>query len=462
MTEFWEFLDWTRLQKMQELARGISNFKFLKKYFKKGGFVFNVGTMMAGNLSAQLVGILLAPIITRLYLPEHFGIVAVIFSIVAVLSVISCMRYEMAVVLPKTQKEAQNLIALCLALILLVSLVSLLTIPFVNEWVETVTQVKGISIFLYFVPLGILVRGLEMAFRFWFTREKKFPFIAKTRMIIPLSTNGIKIAAGLLVGSSVIWLIIGNIIGVSIVAAIFAVAFLQNNYQRFINSIKWQEIRVVAREYDSFPKYNSFTALMNTLSQNLPAFLFAYYFPFEFVGFYALAGRVLKKPVQLVSNSIRNVFLQRVAEIQNKGRSPRSSFIKTTMVLVVAGMIPFGILTISGEWIFSIVFGTKWATAGYYAKFLCPWLFCLFINPPALTIITVNQKLFQLMVFNVLLLLFRGIAIVLGYHILPDPWVAVALFSSVGVIYNVLLILYAFKLTGTINLVGTKQSNVKA
>lgn len=427
---------------------GINNLVFLKKYFKKGGFVFNVGTLMAGNVSGQFVSLLLAPVITRLYLPEHFGVLAVIMSFVSVASVISCMRYETAVVLPKTEEKAQNLIALCLALTLTVSLVLLVFLLFLSERVELWVQMKGIRIFLYLIPLGVLASGLQMTFNSWFTRKKNFALLAKTSIITQLSASGIKIAAALLVGSSALWLIFGNIIGMFVVVFFFAMVFLQNDYKQFKNSITWREVREVAQEYKNFPKYNSATAFMNSISQNIPALLFAYYFSIETVGFYALAARILKKPVLLVSGSVRGVFYQRLAEMQTKGESQRTNFLKTTISLAVAGIIPFGIIIISGEWIFSLVFGAKWAVAGFYARILSPWLFLVLINPPATSVILVKQKLANYMIFNVLLLSTRIFAIIFGYFISSDPWVAIALFSGCGFIANLMLIFYAYRLTG--------------
>jgi O-antigen/teichoic acid export membrane protein len=435
------------MHKMQESIIEMYSPKFIQKYFRKGGFILNVGTMMTGTVSAQIVVFLLAPVITRLYLPEHFGIMAVTMSFVNVLSVISCLRYEKAVVLPEGDEQAQNLITVCLALTIILSLVSLITIPFVNDWLESYFKVKNLKIFFYLVPLGVLAKGLEMTFRYWFARKKNFALIAKAIFIIPLSASGIKIAAGFLIGSSALWLILGDMIGIFIVVAIFATIFLQNNYHKFKTAISRQEILSAAREYDNFPKYNSATALMGALSTNLPALLFAYFFSVEFVGFYALAARILKKPIQLVSRSMRDVFFQKVAELQNKGKNLRSNYLKAIALLVVIGIIPFGFIAVAGEWIFSFVFGAKWAITGFYAKILAPWLFFMFINPPALGIITVNQRLSTLMVINALLLLFRGIAIILGYYISPDPWVAVALFSGVGAVVNFFLILYAYKLT---------------
>jgi O-antigen/teichoic acid export membrane protein len=435
------------MHKMQESTLEINRPKFLQKYFKKGGFFLNVGTMMAGNASAQIVVLLLAPVITRLYLPEHFGVMAVIVSFVNVVSAISCLRYEKAVILPVEDEQAQNLITVCLALTFMLSLVSFISVPFANDRIESYFRINGLKNFIYLVPLGVLAKGLVITFRSWFARKKNFALIAKAIVIIPLSASAIKIGAGLMIGSSALWLILGDMIGVFIAVGIFVIIFLQNNYQQFKNNLSRQEILSTARKYDKFPKYSSGSALMGALSANMPAVLFAYFFSAEFVGFYALAARILKKPVQLISKSINDVYFQKVAELQNKGKNLRSNYLKAIALLVVLGIIPFGLIAIAGEWIFSFVFGAKWAITGLYAKFLSPWLFLMFINPPALSIIMVRQMLSKLMVFNALLLLFRGIAIILGYYLSPDPWVAVALFSAVGAVANLWLILYAYKLT---------------
>jgi O-antigen/teichoic acid export membrane protein len=402
---------------------------------------------MAGTVLAQTVALVSAPVLTRLYLPEHFGVVAVFISIVSVLSVISCLQYEIAVVLPKSEEKSQNLIAICLALNFKISLILMFIVPYVSEQVELWVQVKGIGAFLYLVPVVVFANGLERTFRHWFTRKKSFAFIAKMRVILPLSANGIKIAAGLLVGSSALWIIMGDIIGMFIVAAIFAIAFMKNYYQQFKNSITRREIWAVAQEYNKFPKYHSFTRFMNALSANLPAILFAFFFSFEFVGYYALARKILTKPIQLVSESVRSVFFQRAAEIRGKGGNPKSEFVKTTVALAAVSVVPFSIIMIWGEWIFSVIFGAEWAIAGFYAKLLSPWLFLMFINPPASQVILVEQKLFFLLILQILLLSFRSLAVLCGYYISPDPWVAVALLSSVGVIVNLILILYAYKLT---------------
>ncbi|MDI6867844.1 hypothetical protein [Methanoculleus sp.] len=62
----------------------------------------------------RLITILAAPVIARLYGPEAFGFLAIFTSITSIIGVVACMRYELAIMLPKTDEEAANLLGLCL------------------------------------------------------------------------------------------------------------------------------------------------------------------------------------------------------------------------------------------------------------------------------------------------------------------------------------------------------------
>ncbi len=47
--------------------------------------------------------------------------------------------------------------------------------------------------------------------------------------------------------------------------------------------------------------------------------------------------------LSLASAAVRRVYLQRAASIHNDGRSLRGSLVKTTLVLAVIGIVPFGL-----------------------------------------------------------------------------------------------------------------------
>lgn len=421
-----------------------------QKYFKPGGFVANVGTILAGNVSAQVVGFLALPIITRLYSPNDFGLLTLISSFIALLSVIASLRYEISIVLPRTDSQAQSVLVLCLIMVSGYSLFLLFIIPFLKDYIDAWFNIEGLSNLLWLVPIGVLITGFNNPFSYWYIRKKKYYLLSKCRFTASVTTAGIKISAGLLFGSIAFWLIAGNVIGLLLAVVILGLNFINEYFHGFRKNISKQKIVDAAKEFKKFPTFNAPTAFFNELSGNIPNFLFAFYFSFEVVGFYGLASSILRKPISLLSDAIRKVFLQKVSELQSASKSLRESFVKATLGLAVLGIIPFGGITVGGEWIFSIFFGKEWATAGYYSQLLAPWLFLGFINPPATQIILAKQKLSFDLKWNITVLIFRTLSIIVASFISSEAWVAVALFSIVGTVANLYLIIYVFFISDSI------------
>ena len=77
-------------------------------------FASDVLKLAGGTAFAQALAILASPLITRLYGPEAFGLAALFTSIVGIVGVVACLRYELAIMLPKRDEEAANLLGLSL------------------------------------------------------------------------------------------------------------------------------------------------------------------------------------------------------------------------------------------------------------------------------------------------------------------------------------------------------------
>ena len=91
---------WTTMLKTFTYA--ISKRRFLKQ----------VGILLSGTVLAQGLIAVSSPIITRLYLPEALGIVAVFTSIINLASSLASLAYPQAVPLPKTDREAVRILQL--------------------------------------------------------------------------------------------------------------------------------------------------------------------------------------------------------------------------------------------------------------------------------------------------------------------------------------------------------------
>ncbi len=78
----------------------------------KSEFSKNVLTLMTGTTIAQAIPIAISPILTRIYTPEDFGVLAIFMAITAITGSISNAKYEQAIVLPKKEGEAINILFL--------------------------------------------------------------------------------------------------------------------------------------------------------------------------------------------------------------------------------------------------------------------------------------------------------------------------------------------------------------
>ena len=83
-------------------------------------------TLLAGGALAQALPLLLGPWLTRLYSPDDWGRYALFSAVAANLGVIACGRYEYALPLAADDAQARDLMALCLHLLLAVTLLSVL------------------------------------------------------------------------------------------------------------------------------------------------------------------------------------------------------------------------------------------------------------------------------------------------------------------------------------------------
>ena len=80
----------------------------LRRLLPKNAFARGISLLVGGTAGAQLLTILAAPALTRQYGPEDFGLLAVYASLLALIGVISSLRYELAIPLPVGDAEAAS------------------------------------------------------------------------------------------------------------------------------------------------------------------------------------------------------------------------------------------------------------------------------------------------------------------------------------------------------------------
>jgi lipopolysaccharide exporter len=403
-----------------------------KKPTEKASFTLNTLIVMAGTSIGALVTIIASPILTRYFSPEAFGTFAVFTSIFSLISIIACMRYELAIVLPKSEDEAMNILAACLLIAVLISILLIPVIWFFEPQILALFNIPDLGSYIHIIPLLVLFSGIFNALFYWNTRTRDFKRLAGARVTNSVVTNGYQLGSAFVGFVTAGALIIGSFLGSVVSTLILSVQIWKDDSTRLKNTVRWSSMVQGLRRYRNFPLYDSSSAFLNSLSWQLPVFLLAAFFSPAVVGYYSLGLRVLVFPMSLLGSSIAQNFFQKAAESKDQGTL--SHIVEQVFnVLVVLGLYPIFLLTLVGANVFIVVFGPEWGEAGVYLQILSIWAFVWFVSSPLGAVFTVLEKQAYFLKFNIVILLTRFGSLAVGGY-LGNPLVALALFSGTGIL----------------------------
>ena len=396
-------------------------------------FITNVLKLISGSVTAQFLGIILIPIITRIYNPDDFGIFQLFMSLSGILVIVSTFSYQFAIMLPKTEEDAANVTAVCIALVAVTALLTGILIMLIPENVDHIFNTPGISRYLPLLPLIIFLNGMFFVQNYWLSRKTRFGVIAGSRVSNTLTSKAFQI--GFAKWSITPFGLVGGFIAGYLFADLVMLRGIKKDIQVF-KKISIKRMKEMAIKYKKFPLFSSWSSIANTISPQVPAFLLAFFYSTSVVGYFSLANQVVNMPMGIVGSAIGQVFFQKVSEVKNGNGTGDMKVIVTEVYqkLISIGIFPMILLILLGEQIFTFAFGENWHTAGTYVKILVPWIFLVFLSSPISTLYNVYEKQTVWLIFSILLLGSRVVALVIG-GTYGSAEFALALYSFTGIVF---------------------------
>lgn len=410
----------------------------LVKKFTRSGFVRNVAIVATGTAGAQAIAMAFVPIITRLYGPETFGILGTFTAILEILLPLAALSYPIAIVLPRKNRDADNLVKISLIIAFFMSIITTVIIAiFGNSLVESF-NLQDISPYLLFLPAGMFFSVCMTVSNQLAIRKKIFKIRAKSTIIQSLVINIIKSALGFIKPSATI--LITTTVSSYLLSAIMLWPSARSKKEITIQEDKYKKTNTeLLIEYKDFAVYRTPQALLNSIGQSLPILMLSSLFGPAAAGFYALSRTVLFVPSTLLGQSVADVFYPKFVEVIHNGGDGKKLLLKTCFSLAAIGSLPYLSLILLGPWIFSIIFGAAWLEAGEYARWMSAWLYLVLVTRPIIAAIPALSLQGFFLVFEVLALIVRAASIFVGYWINESALAAVIAFSSCNIlIYGVL------------------------
>lgn len=376
---------------------------------KRQGIVREMGTLLSGNVLAQIISLAAYFALTRIFSTDDYGLYSIFYSYIEVLIILSTCKYELAIVAADSDREANAMARFTLRMNTIVSL-ALLTVALVLWQTGSLPgNLAALEWMVLLIPPMVFFCGTSRVYSFLFNRSHRYRPMAASETVNAAVGALTKIGLGLL-GVLQAGMPIGTVAGRTVGNLVYRLKM--NRLEHATKS----EQRAAARKHRDFPLYVATKDFVNTFSSNLPFLWLALYFDRAEIGLFALALTFTFRPVNILNVAFEQVLYARTAEGVRQGQNVSQMIYRFLLVLNAVSLPCFVLAWFVAEPVFSFCFGGRWAGCGVYVQTLLPWVFLMLSSTSLMFVSNVFGTQKTEFFFYVALLALRVAAIAVGIH----------------------------------------------
>ena len=401
-------------------------------------------TLALGSGVARIVGIASIPIVTRIYSPADYGLLALYISIVSILVPIATLRYSTAIPLPKTDALAINIMILGLLLIAIYSAILSSLLFLFGGTILAWFDMAELSQWWWLIVLGVAGTASYELFSLWATRKKQYKVMAKTELSQSLVGSTVKIGLGLLAFKPM-GLIIGQFFAQSAGMGGLIKASAKD-FKRLMPEINRKRVKLLAFYYRDFPYFRLPSQLLLQVSSNAPILMMASLYSRELTGQLSLAIMAISLPTGLVGQSMAKAFYAEIAAVGKRDLvKVRAITIDVQKKLFLVG-VPLTILVmIFAQPLFKLVFGPEWEVAGEYITILAPFILLQLTSSPLAQVLNITGSQRSFLLLNIVRLIGLTIIFVVVKYIDISSYLFIGVLSGYLVCYYLFQTVFVFK-----------------
>lgn len=353
--------------------------------------VRNAKSLISGSLWANLITVISAPILTRLYLPEHFGTFGIFATFVALVFPLLTLRYTLAIPVPKSDSHALSLVKLSFvsAGLLLALLTALLSTPFLSAVLP-----ESHGVILQYNALFIIAIAFFSTYEIlgsWAIRNRHINTLTVTTVTKAFWSATSKILLGLS-GIVSTGLLLGHVIQGAAGNVPLAKKFFQDMLHESASPRK-PPILAIAKRYRQFPIYRLPSQALAIFCTKSPILFMAAIYDKSIAGQFTLALMLVSLPVETLSKNASKAFYAEIAG-KNKPHSSEIARLYTNValrlsIIAIAPAVAIGVIA---PFIVPIIFGSNWDTAGMYVGWLTVGAYMMFVFSHTSHTLTIIEK----------------------------------------------------------------------
>lgn len=343
----------------------------LRSIVKSSG-VRNFTKLLSANVVAQVIGLVVYPILTRIYAPEDFGLLNLFLSIGGILVILSTAEYYNAIVLPEKKEDGLSVVSLCASMLLLTVGLVALSVFFSKEIAE-LFNMPALADYYWLMPILVLALGGWNILNYWYIRCTKYDSISSYQLTQSTLSAGGKLGlgyAGVLQGGMIYAMVVAPV--VSLLISLFSA-------RRTIGDCSmpsWLKVREAARKYRNFPCFSMPRSFINMVAGQLPVLILTPLFGAEYVGWWSMAILLGFTPISVIVRSVYQVMYQYTTDRVNHRLAIYLYFRRFTWLVLALGIPMLSVLCYFMPELTRIVLGAGWEETGVYLCWMLPWVLC--------------------------------------------------------------------------------------
>ncbi len=386
----------------------------------KSSFFRNFSALFTGLVVVQIINFLFSLQLPKYFSPANFAEFGIFTSLVFIFIEVINAKLDIAVMLGKDDDEAKKILNAAFTIAVAASSLLLLF--------ELLFAFFAPKIY-YLLPFTVLLYGVHQPILVYLNKQEKYSSINLFRIIQVLTTCVVTLV--LAIQKTEHALIYGFTAGL-LAATVFVLKFIHPK-------IDIEATKEISLKFDQFPKYGTWSSLLNNISRNSVPILLSNFFSTQLVGFYSYSTRLLNAPTGMYTSALGQVYFKKASEEDNKTlRKSTRQVIKYTFFIA---FLPSLFILFFGKELFFSLFSGEWMEAGKISQYIIIWYFLGVIASPVSCLLDAKNKLKFEFAYNLVLFLSRIAAITIG-GFLNDFYLSILLFSIVGIVMNIYLLYY--------------------
>lgn len=344
------------------------------------GFTRGHGSFLGSGIFVQMIPLLTAPIIARMYTPSDFGVYAVFFALSTLLSAISTMSLQHSILLEEDDVNAIHAAAVCGVIVLAFSLAILVLILVVPHSYFQRMLGPSVARYLIWLPLSVLISGAFNVLYTWAIRRGRYKRLAINKIILGAATAAFQIGVGMTFPSPT-GFVVANLLGLSLAVALLVRTFTHDF------AIMKPDVGVALavqhiRRHRRLAIWTLPAGLINGLAQYLPDLLINRQFGVHRLGQYSLANRMINFPMSFIAGSLQDIFRQQATLEFGEYGDCEKVFLRFLIILsAFAGLVLMPVILLA-PYAFPLIFGKQWGGAGELIQAIGFLLIVRFVSSP--------------------------------------------------------------------------------